>query len=101
MLRDVFFTFNRHKNLVVMKLKNPSLYYERKNMSVSPEIVLSGNRKAVFDFVGEICEYSPERISLTVGKLIVTLTGVCLSICDLGTGRLTVCGDILSLSFSQ
>lgn len=76
-------------------------YDESEKNSSLPEIILSGNSSLTVDGVEEITSYVPEKISLRLKKICLSVEGDCLSICELGCERLTVMGNILSLSFSS
>lgn len=65
-----------------------------------PEIIFSGNKAVTVDAVREILDYSSDKISLSLGSLILTFVGDDMTICSLGCERITLSGNILSLSFS-
>lgn len=66
-----------------------------------PEIILSGNSFLTVDGVEEITEYTCERICIRLKKLCLSVEGDSLIIGSLGGERLTISGNILSVSFSS
>lgn len=85
-----------------MNLKSIFLYDDGKDgLILSPEIILTGNKKATVEGMNEIIEYTSDTVKLSLGKMILSFSGDSLSITELENERITVSGDIFSLSFSS
>lgn len=75
-------------------------YDESEKNGSLPEIILSGNSSVAVDGVEEITQYSPEKVTVRLKKICLTIEGDSLIIGSLGCERITVSGSILSISFS-
>lgn len=85
-----------------MNLKSIFLYDDGKDgLTLSPEITLTGNKKATVEGMSEIIEYTSDTVKLSLGKMMLSFSGDSLSITELENERITVSGDIFSLSFSS
>lgn len=73
---------------------------DTESIRILPEMILRLNEYAEIDCVREICEYSGEHIKLSLGKIYVTFCGSSLEICSLDCERLSISGNIISISFS-
>lgn len=83
-------------------MKNIFIYDESESIRGRlPEIIFSGNSAVTVDCVKEILEYTSEKVRLSLGRLTICFCGDCLSICSLGSERITLTGSILSVSFSS
>ncbi len=84
-----------------MKMNSIFSYEEKEPVGILPEIQLISNTRAVIDSVTEIAQYTPESIKLVMGKISVCFSGSDLEIVTFDCERVTICGTVLSLSFSS
>jgi len=72
--------------------------------NVMPGVVhieLNGNKEAVVDGCRGVLEYDENVIRLNTGRLIVRFTGSCLMIKTLSLNQALVCGNIMSIDFTN
>lgn len=81
-------------------MKNIFSYDEISGADLSmPEIVLRGNRRIEIENVEEILCLEEGCVKLCLGRISVTVCGDCLKVGTLGAHRITLTGNILSVSF--
>ncbi len=72
--------------------------------NVMPGVVhieLNGNREAVVDGCRGVLEYDENVIKLNTGKLVVRFSGSCLMIKTLSLNQALVCGNIMTIDFTN
>lgn len=83
-------------------MKNIFIYDDSDKARVSePQIIIQNNNTLTVDGIQEIKDYSCDKVIMSLGKINVTVTGDSLVICTMDTRRITLSGNIFSVSFSS